>query len=281
MSTRVSAFARLMRVDRGVAAALYVPVGISLSTGRAAVSLRDAVVAMLVVALLTWFGNAINDVTDRHVDALSRPERPIPSGVVSAQVAARFAWTLAAAGMALSITLGTRAAVVAAVALVLAAAYSLRLKGTLLAGNAAVGLCVGAVMVFGGVVAGHVTPPILWGAAMTAIYCTTQEVLFNIEDEDGDRRAGQATTAARLGRGRAIRVHRLLAIAFVCVALAPVGASPGAVAYLWAVTLCAVAPTIIVLALLARATESRIATAARWSRVTWVAGVIPLLLLPP
>lgn len=280
MSGTLGALAQLMRVDRGVAASLYVPVGISLSTGRADVSLQDAVVAMLVVALLTWFGNAINDVADRHVDALSRPERPIPSGVVSVRAAGRFAWTLAAAGMALSVTLGTRAAVVAAVALVLAAAYSLWLKGTLLAGNAAVGVCVGAVLVFGGVVAGHVTPPIIWGAAMTALYCTTQEVLFNIEDEHGDRRAGQATTAARLGRAGAIRLHRLLAIAFVGVALAPLGASPGAVGYLWAVTCCAVAPTLIVLLLLARATESRIATAVRWSRVTWVAGVIPLLLLP-
>ncbi|MBC7895677.1 MAG: hypothetical protein H7066_09695, partial [Cytophagaceae bacterium] len=84
----------------------------------------------------------------------------------------------------------------------------------------------------------------------------------------------------RLGRTAAIRLHRLLAIAFVCVALAPLGASPGAVGYLWAVTCCAVAPTLIVVLLLVRATESRIATAVRWSRITWVAGVIPLLLLP-
>lgn len=280
MSATLGALARLMRVDRGLAAALYVPVGMSLSSRPLRVEPADALVGMLVVACLTWFGNAINDVADAGSDALTRPARPIPSGLVSPRFARRFAWSLAAVGMALAFTLGARAAIVAAVAMLLAAAYSLRLKSTLLAGNAAVGSCVGGVLLFGGVIAGRVSPPILWGAVMTALYITTQEVLFNIEDEPGDRRAGQATTAARLGRPGAIRLHRALAILFLGVALAPFGSVPGATAYLIAVLACAVAPTVIVLALLADATESRIASAVRWSRVAWMGGVVPLLLLP-
>src|SRR6187402_2854277 len=47
-------------------------------------------------------GVVMNDVADRAIDAVERPERPIPSGAVSAGAAGRLGLALLVAGVALS-----------------------------------------------------------------------------------------------------------------------------------------------------------------------------------
>jgi hypothetical protein len=76
-------------------------------------------------------GMSLNDYADQRVDALERPERPIPSQRVSPKFALRFAAGLSAAGLGFAYTTGGRRAL--AVALPLTAtvwAYDLALKKT-------------------------------------------------------------------------------------------------------------------------------------------------------
>ncbi|ORB92373.1 transferase, partial [Mycobacterium persicum] len=54
----------------------------------------------LASALLYWSGMVLNDWADRERDAVERPERPIPSGEVSAATALSVAAGLAGAGLA-------------------------------------------------------------------------------------------------------------------------------------------------------------------------------------
>lgn len=61
-------------------------------------------------ALLYWSGMALNDWSDRTVDAVERPERPIPSGRVTPAAALGVAVGLGAAGIAASALIGGRAA---------------------------------------------------------------------------------------------------------------------------------------------------------------------------
>ncbi|WP_231250854.1 SCO3242 family prenyltransferase [Nocardioides furvisabuli] len=60
--------------------------------------------------LLYWSGMALNDWSDREVDALERPERVIPTGRVSAGAALGVAATLGAAGLAATALVGGRRA---------------------------------------------------------------------------------------------------------------------------------------------------------------------------
>ncbi|MDO3701903.1 UbiA family prenyltransferase [Micromonospora sp. C28SCA-DRY-2] len=93
--------------------------------------------------LLYWAGMAANDWADRRLDAVERPERPIPSGRVSPPVAFGLAAGLTAAGLALATAAGGRRA--AAVALPLAATvwgYDLAAKNTA-AGPAVMAACRG------------------------------------------------------------------------------------------------------------------------------------------
>ncbi|MEV1332679.1 SCO3242 family prenyltransferase [Micromonospora costi] len=93
--------------------------------------------------LLYWAGMAANDWADRRLDAVERPERPIPSGRVSPGAAVGLAAGLTAAGLTLAAAAGGRRA--AAVAVPLAAAvwgYDLRAKNTA-AGPAVMAACRG------------------------------------------------------------------------------------------------------------------------------------------
>ena len=88
-------------------------------------------------------GMAANDWADRDVDAVERPERPVPSGRVSAATALGIAAALSAAGLGMAVVAGGRRALALAVPLAASAwLYDLRLKDTA-AGPAAMAACRG------------------------------------------------------------------------------------------------------------------------------------------
>ncbi|MGH3359964.1 MAG: SCO3242 family prenyltransferase [Nocardioidaceae bacterium] len=61
-------------------------------------------------ACLYWAGMALNDWADRGLDAIERPERPIPSGRIGPPAALAIAGALGAVGVAASAVAGGRAA---------------------------------------------------------------------------------------------------------------------------------------------------------------------------
>lgn len=91
-------------------AALTVP-GDTLTGAAYAGGPSGARIAMPVASVcLYWAGMALNDWADRDLDAVERPERPIPSGRVSAQTALVAAGALGAVGVATSAVVGGRSA---------------------------------------------------------------------------------------------------------------------------------------------------------------------------
>jgi 4-hydroxybenzoate polyprenyltransferase len=119
--------ARLVRAP----AALSVP-GDAVAGAAAAGCLGPRTVALAGGAVcLYWAGMALNDWADRDLDAVERPERPIPSGRVSAPTALVVAASLTGAGVALAATAGGRRSLAVAVPLAVAVwGYDLRWKHT-------------------------------------------------------------------------------------------------------------------------------------------------------
>lgn len=112
-------------------------------------------------------GMALNDWADRDLDAVERPERPVPSGRISAGRALAVAGTLGAAGLALAAAGGGHRAL--AVAVPLAASiwlYDARLKDTP-AGPAAMAACRGLDVLLGAGV-GHLRAAAPAAAALAA-----------------------------------------------------------------------------------------------------------------
>ncbi|HEU4544288.1 MAG TPA: UbiA family prenyltransferase [Jiangellaceae bacterium] len=80
---------------------------------------------------LYWAGMALNDYADRELDALERPERPIPSGRITPRQAVGIAGGLTVAGLVAAAAAGGRRAMqVAAPLAVTVWAYDLALKQT-------------------------------------------------------------------------------------------------------------------------------------------------------
>jgi hypothetical protein len=110
-------------------AALSVP-GDTLA-GAAAIGALSPASALMPLAsvCLYWSGMALNDYADRDLDAVERPERPIPSGRVSPRTALGVAGGLSAAGIAMAAVAGGRpAARTAALLTAVVWSYDLVLK---------------------------------------------------------------------------------------------------------------------------------------------------------
>ncbi|MBR7742017.1 UbiA family prenyltransferase [Phycicoccus sp. BSK3Z-2] len=125
----MTAFADIAELVRAPAA-LTVP-GDSLAGAAAAGWPAGPRTAVLPVAsaCLYWAGMALNDWADRDLDADERPERPIPSGRVSPDLALGVAGGLSAAGVALAaVGGGPRAAALATVLTGAVWAYDLSAK---------------------------------------------------------------------------------------------------------------------------------------------------------
>ncbi|MFF4876126.1 MULTISPECIES: SCO3242 family prenyltransferase [unclassified Micromonospora] len=137
--TTLADLAELVRAP----AALSVPGDVVAGAAAAgALSRRTPALAGASV-LLYWAGMAANDWADRRLDAVERPERPIPSGRVAPVAAVGLAAGLTAAGVGLAAAVGGRRA--AALAVPLAATiwgYDLLAKNTA-AGPAVMAACRG------------------------------------------------------------------------------------------------------------------------------------------
>ena len=271
---------RLMRAEKSLFAALFTFLGAWLVAPLPVLWSAPVLAAAACVACITAFGFVVNDCCDLAVDRIGKPGRPLPAGALSLRAATTLACSLAVAGLAVGATLGPVPALWAAGAVALSAAYSMRLKSTLLLGNATVALLVAGVLVFGALVAGRVMPAVLVAAAIAFSYIVAQEVLFNLEDLDEDGAAGLRTTATRLGRARTAHLVRVLLLVFVAVALAPWLAGTAPASYAAALMVLSLSPAALLWCWLRPPADSgAVARAARWSRLLWLTSLLPLGLL--
>jgi 4-hydroxybenzoate polyprenyltransferase len=94
-------------------------------------------------------GIVLNDFFDRHLDAVERPERPIPSGRVAPSRAAALGGTLLVAGIAAAARATWAALAVASALAALVVLYDARLKRHPIAGPLNMGLCRGLNLLLG------------------------------------------------------------------------------------------------------------------------------------
>lgn len=153
----------------------------------------------LASACLYAGGMALNDYADRDVDARERPERPIPSGRISARRALGTASALTAAGLGLCALAGGRGAL--AIGIPLAASiwtYDLAAKKHALTGAASMGSC-RALDVLMGAGAGHVRQALgaagIMGGHTVAVTLLSQG---EVEGTDAATASGVAATTGLL-----------------------------------------------------------------------------------
>lgn len=133
---RLSAYARLVRLPNVFTAAADISVGV------VAGHVPKSTAAFLFGASASFYcaGMALNDYFDRNVDAIERPQRPIPRGVVSAIAACGLALALSISGFVCADVCGLTCFFHAFILAILIFAYNIGLKSTI-AGPFVMGGC--------------------------------------------------------------------------------------------------------------------------------------------
>ena len=153
---------------------------------------------MAVAFLLSAAGNAFNDAHDAAIDAINRPQRPIPRGAATPAQARWLAYGCAAVAFGLALPFGLISTVGTLLGIALLFLYTTHLKSIPLLGNAVVGLLTGMALGYGGLLGGDVQP-ILLPAATLGLLFGGREVLKTIHDLPGDRANGLRTVATVAG----------------------------------------------------------------------------------
>ncbi|MEU1315754.1 SCO3242 family prenyltransferase [Streptomyces tibetensis] len=129
-------------------------------------------------------GMALNDWADRHIDAVERPHRPLPSGRIRPAAALTAAGALTGAGLALAARAGRPALAVAAPLAATVWAYDLGLKHTP-AGPLAMGTARGLDLLLGAAATTGSTRPALPSAALLGTHTLAVTTVSRQEAQGG------------------------------------------------------------------------------------------------
>jgi len=162
---------------------------------------------------------AANDLADAPRDRVSRPDKPIPAGLVNPRQAVTVLLVASSAGLCVAASVGVAALAVGAVGLADGLIYDLRLKGTALSW-VPFALGVGLLPMYAWIGAAGALPPAFWGIVPLAFVAGATLALANsLADLERDLLAGASSVATALGRGRAL-VGSAVALAFLQLAVA-------------------------------------------------------------
>jgi len=178
------------------------------------------ILACSTTLLIAASANAWNDYLDIEIDRINQPRRPLPAGMISLRSARMFSFGMALLSLVAAVFINLPAFLIAFFSNVLLYVYSLKLKSTVLMGNATVAMISAMSAIFGGVAAGNVRPSLLL-ALIIACAIMGREVLKTLADYEGDLRQRCRTIATVWGRRRARVVFFLLIAATLFVMMTP------------------------------------------------------------
>ena len=200
------AYIELLRVHNCAMAAVACLIGVlvALPSGEPPDPLI-VLFGMTAVFLITGAGNAINDVYDIEIDRTNRPSRPLPSGGLSVKRAMLTSLALFIAGIVLSLYISIAVGffgcfLLALVNSFLLLEYARRLKRTAIYGNIAIAYLTASSFLYGGAILGQsALKGVLVLVVLAFLATLSREVIKDIEDLKGDRKAGAITLPVRMG----------------------------------------------------------------------------------
>ena len=205
----------LTRPENMILTAIAVIAGSFIAAGPGIIDFQIEVTICCVCSMmLVGGGNALNDYNDRETDRENHPERPIPSGSISADTASVYAQALLGSGLLILLFAleNKMPFVIALIGILLLTAYENGLKATGISGNITVGLMSGAVFLFAGMAVND-PGPTLWMFGLAVLATIAREIIKDIQDLEGDR--DRRTLPASIGIENSMRV----AILFLLIAI--------------------------------------------------------------
>jgi geranylgeranylglycerol-phosphate geranylgeranyltransferase len=173
----------------------------------------DVLMAAVVVFLVTGAGNSINDYFDHKIDAINKPQRPIPSGRISLKGALVYSISLFAVGIIIAFAINLLLGIIALSSSLLMIYYARDLKTKCLIGNLSISFLTGLCFVFGGIAVEQIAVSIYLGF-YAFLMTMAREIVKDMEDQEGDKEEGATTLPIVYGN----RTSSLLAALFMIIA---------------------------------------------------------------
>ena len=152
----------------------------------------DVFLAGAVVFIVTGAGNSINDYFDHKIDAINKPERPIPSGRIPLRTAGIYSSALFMVGIILAFLINTNLGAIALLSSLMMMWYAYSLKRMLIVGNLTISFLTGLCFVFGGIVVDQIMVSIYLGF-FAFLMTMAREIVKDMEDVKGDQAEGAST----------------------------------------------------------------------------------------
>lgn len=171
-------------------------------------------------------GNVLNDYLDVEADRINRPDRVLVRGALSRKTALRLviAFNLIALITAMAVSWSLTGIALLTIALLVA--YNFRLKKVPVLGNMTVALLAGMTFVTGGfAVAPDFAfrfPGPLVGTIFAFLFHLVREIIKDVQDTDGDRKAGWNSLALKVGARRSLTLALGLFVLLVLLTYVPV-----------------------------------------------------------
>ncbi len=179
----LSAGLRLIRWENALIAAAGVLVGAWWVGGDPL--LRTTVLAAAAAIALAAVANAYNDLTDVEIDRIAHPDRPLPSGAMSARAAGLIVRVAAVLAVALSTSAVSELGLVSIAVIAMMMLYSRVLKRLGLVGNLTVAALASLPFLYGGWSVGRPMASLTLVALAMPLHLA-REIAKDIEDAEGD-----------------------------------------------------------------------------------------------
>lgn len=182
--------------------------------------LGRVLLACLSGGLIAGAANAINDVFDLEIDRINRPDRPLPSGKVTPDLARIFALVLFGIGVLLGALVNLPAFGIALGSALLLYFYSARLKGTVLWGNLTVSLVTALAFIYGGVAVNRFYAALI-PAGFSFLFHLGREIIKDTQDVAGDAARHAVTLPIKMGANFALTTATGIYLLLVGLTLLP------------------------------------------------------------
>jgi len=169
--------------------------------------------ACFVVFVVTGAGNIINDYFDYKIDAINKPQRPIPSGRISRKNAGIYSALLFIVGIIVAFYINFLLGMIAFLSSLLMIYYAYSLKKALIIGNLTISFLTGLCFVFGGIAVGEIIASIYIGF-YAFLMTMAREIVKDMEDVEGDKKEGAKTFPIIYG----MKSSSILAASFMIIA---------------------------------------------------------------
>ena len=162
------------------------------------------------MAFITSAGFSINDYFDRESDAVIKPRRPIPSGVLSLKQVIAISGILFAVGLALAFLINWLSFLILLVDCILLLFYSALIKRKSgFAANVLVGLLVGTAFIYGEATSTQTISLISLSLYPICFGTIGGNILRDILSLEGDSKIGYPTLPQKIGNKGSVRVAAL------------------------------------------------------------------------